>query len=58
MEESKQKKLDAIIKRAEMCPNKGRLYVYEQLKQEVLKLELSSYDYEQACITIAKHLEV
>ena len=50
--------LEDILKDAKKCPVKGRLYVYEQYKQEIQKLELSSYEYTDACRTLANILEV
>lgn len=58
MDNSTKSKLEDIINRARTCSNKGRLYVYEQFKQELQELSLTPYQFEQACITIARHLEV
>lgn len=51
-------KLNEILEKAKNCPNKGRLYVYEQFKQDLQELNLDPYNYEQACITIARYLGV
>lgn len=53
-----EKTLNDILEDARNCPIKGRLYIYEQYKQEIEKLELSSYDYTDACRTLANILEV
>ena len=51
-------RLNVILEKAKNCPNKGRLYMYEQFNRELQELNLSAYDYEQACITVARYLEV
>jgi len=50
--------LNQILERAKTCKIKGRLYKYEQFKQELLRLNLDNEEYEQACIEIARLLEV
>lgn len=54
----KKSTVDEILERARTCPNKGRLYVYEDFKRQLQELDLSPYDYEQACILVARYLEV
>lgn len=52
------KTLEDILNDAKKCPVKGRLYIYEQYKREIQRLELSSYEYTDACRTLANILEV
>lgn len=52
------KPLQDLFKRAKGYPTKGRLYVYEQFKNELRDMNLNYLEFEQACIRIAKLLRV
>ena len=52
------KELEAILEEAKKCPQKRRLYVYEQFKRKLENLNLPAYDYGEACRLLAKYLEV
>lgn len=54
----KEERLNDILKSAKSCKNKGRLYVYEQYKQELSSLCLTSTEYEQACRKLTEYLKV
>lgn len=53
-----QKRLKEVLKDAKECPVKGRLYIYEKYKQQLLDLDLSSEEYTQACRKLANNLGV
>lgn len=56
--ENMQKNVDSIISEAKRENRKGRYYVYEEYKSRLYDLNLSSKDYERACIDLAKALRV
>lgn len=58
MDNTKKQKLEDFYKLVKACKTKGRLYIYEQFKRGLLELDLDPYEYEEACRTIAKYLEV
>ena len=50
--------LESILTRAKKCSLKGRNYIYSRFKQELEELHLSPEEYQEACIELAKYLEV
>ena len=58
MNEAQNPELENILSRVKSCPIKGRLYIYEQFKGEVQRLNLPPYHFEDACRKIANILEV
>lgn len=53
-----EQRLHEIYRDAKICPVKGRMYIYEQYKRQIDKLNLDSYEYTEACRNIATYLEV
>ena len=58
MAETEDKKIKELLLRAKKCPNKGRLYVYEGFKQELIQMNVSPQVYEQTCRELGKCLKV
>ena len=58
MDDEMKVKIDALLARAKRTANKGRFYVYESYKRELLDLNPSPEVYEQTCRRLAKYLEV
>ena len=58
MNKAVEQALNNLYKEAKKCPVKRRLYVYEQYKRELERLDLTSMEYTEACRNIANYLEV
>lgn len=58
MTKATEQALNVIYKDAKKCPIKGRYYVYDQYRRRLQDLELSNYEYTEACRNLARYLEV
>ena len=55
---SKNERIDELLRRAKSSSNKGRMYVYESYKQELIEMNPTPEVYEQTCRKLAQYLRV
>ena len=54
----RKEQIQILLNEAKVSPVKGRMYVYEQYKRELLKLNPTQQEYDETCIKLAKYLQV
>mgnify|MGYP007032337072 CR=1 FL=1 len=54
----KKEQIQTLLNEAKVSPVKGRMYVYEQYKRELLELNPTQQEYDETCIKLAKYLQV
>lgn len=57
-EAERKEKIQQLLNEAQICPTKGRMYIYDQFKKDLLALEPTDRERDDALVLLAKYLNV
>lgn len=57
-ESERKEKIQQLLNDARICPTKGRMYIFEKYKRDLIALEPTEKERDEACILLAEYLKV